>query len=263
MDKIQKILNQSLAIRTFPIKEIQDIVNNFTLSNHEEVKVFSSNITEYLKPYCDLSGFDYLYPLNGITEGLNYWMWGEERTIQIRDGDYVWVKGAEQGDVHYWTTPASFDGNYCSIPTDKPVVLDLAHLLSAKLTHFEIPSNVEKVFFSFSKCFGLRNYRIGYYWSRKPDKWLEPLNVNAKYYNYYSMGLGEKLIENIPIDLVYNTLRPIQLEICDELNLSPSDSIWLATSDEMMYNKFKRNYTNRLCIEDLIKEVYYATNKND
>jgi len=105
----------------------------------------------------------------------------------------------------------------------------------------------------------LRNYRIGYYWSRTPDKRLEPLHTSAKYYNYYSMGLGEHLMQNIDSDLVYNTLKPYQLSICNELDLTPSDAIWLATSDDLCYSKFKRNYTNRLCIADLIKEQYHAT----
>jgi len=255
-DRIAQLMQQSMAIRSFPIKEIVNVVDDFSLTKHDEVSVFSSNISEYLKPYCDLSGFEYLYPLNGITEGLNYWMTDEKRAIQIRKGDYVWVSGQETGDVHYWTNPASFNGNYCSIPTDKPVVLDLAYLLSTRVTNFKIPDNVEKVFFSFSKCFGLRNYRIGYYWSRTPDRCLEPLNVNAKYYNYYSMGLGERLIETIPIDLVYNTLKPYQDTVCTELDLISSDVIWLASSDNPIYNKFKRNQTNRLCIADLIKEQY-------
>jgi hypothetical protein len=258
MDEIDKLLQQSLAIRSFPITEIVNVIDNFKLSQHDEVKVFTSNITEYLKPYCDLSNFEYLYPLNGITEGLNYWMTDEARTIQIRRGDYVWVSGKEFGDVHYWSSPASFDGNYCDIPTDKPVVLDLAYILSTKITKFKIPDTVEKVFFSFSKCFGLRNYRIGYYWSKTPDRCLEPLNVNAKYYNYHSMTLGEKLIETIPIDLVYNTLQPLQYKICDELDLTPSDVVWLATSTDSRFNKFKRNNTNRLCVAELIKEKYYA-----
>lgn len=253
---VEKILKQSLAIRSFPINEVAKVVDNFKLENHTDVKVFSSKITEYLKPYCDLSGFEYLYPLNGITEGLNYWVSGESRTIQVRQGDYVWVGGQPVGDVYYWTNPASFDGNFYNIPTDKPVVLDLAYILSTDVRKIEIPDNVEKVFFSFSKCFGLRNYRIGYYWSRTPDRWLEPLIVNAKYYNYHSMALGERLIETIPIDLVYNTLKPYQLEICNEFNLTPSDVIWLANSNDPVYNKFKRNYTNRLCIADLIKERY-------
>ena len=257
MDKVQKLIQQSLAIRSFPIKEVKDVVNNFKMNDHEEVKVFKSNINEYLKPYCDLSGFDYLYPLNGITEGLNYWMWGENRTIEVRKGDYVWVGGEENGDVIYWSNPASMDGNFYEIPTHKPVVLDLAYILSTDIKRLEIPDNVERVFFSFSKCFGLRNYRIGYYWSRKPDRWLEPLNTQAKYYNYYSMGLGEELINKIPIDLVYNKLKRYQQDICNELNLTPSDVLWLATSDDPVYKKFVRDKTARLCIADLIKEMYY------
>ena len=253
---VERLLNQSSAIRSFPIKEVVDIVDNFKLHEHAEVKHFTSNITEYLKPYCDLSKFEHLYPINGITEGLNYWMWEETRDIEMRDGDYVWVRGQPTGDVRYWTTPASFDGNFYDVPTDKPVVLDLAYILSTDIKPINIPDNVEKVFFSFSKCFGLRNYRIGYYWSKTPDKWLDPLINSAKYYNYHSMALGELLIDKIPIDLVYKTLRPYQLAICNELELTPSDVVWLANTNNPLYNKFKRNYTNRICIADLIKERY-------
>jgi hypothetical protein len=256
-EKVERLKSQSLAIRSFPIKEVVNVVDAFMLDKHDEVKLFESKITEYLKPYCDLSGFEYLYPINGITEGLNYWMWGEKRTIQVRKGDYVWVGGEPVGDVYYWTSPNSMEGNFCEIPTDKPVVLDLAYILSTKVKHFEIPDNVERVFFSMSKCFGLRNYRIGYYWSRKPDRWLEPLHGSAKYYNYHSMALGEALIENIPIDLVYNTLQPYQQNICEELNLTASDVVWLATSDDPQYEKFVRGNTARLCVADLIKEMYH------
>jgi len=252
----ERLINQSHAIRGFPIREVKNIVNNFEMNAHDEVIEFKSKITEYLKPYCDLSQFEYLYPINGVTEGLNYWMWDEKRDIQFRPGDYVWVEGKEIGDVHYWTSPASFDGNFCEIPTDKPVVLDLAYLLSTEVRPFDIPDNVEKVFFSFSKCFGLRNYRIGYYWSKTPDRRLDPLIKSGKYYNYHSMQLGEKLIEEIPIDLVYNTLSPIQEELCWEIKLRPSDVVWLATSDNPIYDKFRRNYTNRLCIAKFIEERY-------
>jgi hypothetical protein len=255
----EKLIQQSLAIRSFPILPVKEIADNHRLTIHDEVKTLKSNITEYLKPYVDLSDFEYLYPTNGITESLNYWMMGETRTIQTRPGDYVWVGGEPSGEVAYITCPTSYDGNFCEIPKDMPVVLDLAYILSTSVKKLEIGKNVERVFFSMSKCFGLRNYRIGYYWSRTPDRWLEPLHKNAKYYNYYSMSLGEKIIENIPVDLVYNTLKPFQTEICNELNLTASDTVWLATSDDPIYNKFFRNYTNRLCIADLIKEKYYAS----
>jgi hypothetical protein len=71
------------------------------------------------------------------------------------------------------------------------------------------------------------------------------------------MALGEALIENIPIDLVYNTLQPYQQKICEELNLTASDVVWLATSDDPQYEKFIRGNTARLCVADLIKEMYH------
>ena len=97
LEKTERLKSQSLAIRSFPIKKVINVVDAFMLDKHDEVKLFESKITEYLKPYCDLSGFDYLYPINGITEGLNYWMWGEERAIQVRKGDMSGLVGKKLG----------------------------------------------------------------------------------------------------------------------------------------------------------------------
>ena len=47
MDKVQQILDQSLAIRTFPTQEVFDVVDNFQLTSHDEVCKYTSNITEY------------------------------------------------------------------------------------------------------------------------------------------------------------------------------------------------------------------------
>ena len=56
------------------------------------------------------------------------------------------------------------------------VVLDIAHIGSCSdRVRIGVTDNIEKVFFSLSKCFGLRNYRIGYYFSKKPDEQLERL----------------------------------------------------------------------------------------
>lgn len=252
----QRIINQSLAIRTFSIDPICKICNNFSMQDHETVKPFKSSITEWLKPTIDLSEFEYLYPVNGITEGLNYWMWQETRQITMKKDDYAWVTGKENGEVLYISMPSSVDGNYCEIPTDVPVILDIAYVGSAALKKIHVPSNVEKVFYSFSKSFGLRNYRTGYYWSRIPDAKIGPLIQHGKYYNYYAQNLAEEIINQISIDEVYKCLRPYQELICNELSVVPSDVVWLATSSDSDYNKFFRNYTNRLCIADIIKERY-------
>jgi hypothetical protein len=261
MDKQTQILNQSLAIRTFPVREVLSAVENYQFQDHTAVRVLDTQIVEYLQPYVDLSAFEYVYPVNGITEALNYWQWQETRSIEIAAGDYQWVTGKPAGEVIYVSNPASYDGNFRDVPDDRPVALDLAYLLSTAPQRITVTDNVERVFFSFSKCFGLRNYRIGYYFSRQPDQRLQALHQSAKYYNYYSMGLGEHLMNTVDPGVVYRTLEPYQYKICNELDFQPSDAVWLANTQNPVYNKFKRNYTNRICIADLIKEQYYNDTK--
>jgi len=253
-----RLIEESHAVRGFPIKAVKTICDVHMLENHAEVKNYDSdNITEWLKPICDLSSFKNRYPLNGITEGLNYWLWQEKRSIEVRDGEYGWVQGNKTGEVIYWSYPFAGDGNFYDIPTHKPVILDLAYCGSTQVKKIEIPDNVEIVFFGLSKCFGLQNYRIGYMWSKKKIDYLDPLINWAKYYNYYAVSLGDALINNTSVDLVYNTLRPYQTEICNKLNLIASDTVWLATSSDSVYDSMKRGKTNRLCLTNFMKDLYY------
>jgi len=263
MTNKEKILKQSLAIRTFPIIQVEAICDNFKYNDYTEVKPFHSIITEWLKPVIDLSDFKYLYPANGVTEGINYWYMQEDRKIIRHKDDYVWLPESETGEVLYLSNPSSVDGNMIDIPQDIPVVLDIAHIGSCSTDiKIDIPDNVEKVFFSLSKCFGLRNYRIGYYWSRTPDKQLERLIGSAKYYNYYSMKLGEEILNKVGPTYVNTWLKKYQDKLCDELDLVPSDSVWLATTTNKDYDKFKKSNINRISLCDLIKEEYDKSYKS-
>ena len=53
MTNKEKILKQSLAIRTFPIIQVEIILDNFLYEDYTEVKHFDSYITEWLKPVID------------------------------------------------------------------------------------------------------------------------------------------------------------------------------------------------------------------
>jgi len=257
MTNKEKILKQSLAIRTFPIIEVGIVCDRFKYNDYTEVKPFDSDITEWLKPIIDLSDFKYLYPANGVTEGLNYWYMQEKRKVIRHKDEYVWLPESETGEVLYMSNPSSIDGNLKDIPTDIPVVLDIAHIGSCSSeVKINIPDNVEKVFFSLSKCFGMRNYRIGYYWSRTPDLQLERLIGSAKYYNYHSMALGEAIISKVMPTHVSTRLKEHQNKICQDLNFKPSDSVWLATTKDSDYDKFKKGDVNRISLCDLIKEEY-------
>lgn len=241
------ILAQSTAVRTNVLKPVRDAVWSLQ-ADLDGITHYSTNIVSWLKPVIDLTGF-HVYPTNGITEGLNWWMAHEQRSITLADGDYQWVKPKDgNGTIHYMSVPSAIDGNFKSIPKDVPVALDLAYVGSTKTQKIDISENVEYVFYSLSKPFGIRNIRTGWLFTRKPEPRLEALTHDAKYYNYFARDISEIIIKNFSIDYVYYTLREKQKQVCEEFGFTPSDSVWLATTQDDRYNRYKRGNTNRLCL---------------
>jgi len=112
----QTILNQSKAVRTFVLPEVLKTVTSI-IPDYNIVSHYDTQIIKWLSPVIDLSGY-HVYPVNGITEGLNWWMANETRGIIMDDGDYQWIK--ETGniwnlyDIKYTSCPSAIDGNYCT-----------------------------------------------------------------------------------------------------------------------------------------------------
>ena len=104
----------------------------------------------------------------------------------------------------------------------------------------------------------MRNIRTGWYFSKIPDKKLELLIGSAKYYNYYAQAVAEHFINKYDIDIVYKTLRPIQEEVCEQFNLIPSDVVWLATTNDPKFEKFKRGNICRVSIAEEISTAYHS-----
>jgi len=244
------LLNQSLAVRTSVLPEVRQTINSVA-PDYDSVKRYKTSIIEWLKPVIDLTDF-YVYPTNGITEGLNWWTAQEIKSIYMDDGDYQWITptGNLYSDaIKYVSVPSSIDGNFRTVPKDVPVALDLAYVGSTRIQKIEILDNVEYVFYSLSKSFGIRNIRTGWYFTRRPDERLHALTFGAKYYNYYALDVSETIINNYDIDYVHQKLSSKQAKICNDLNLTPSDSVWLATTTDPEYKKFRRqNNTARICL---------------
>jgi hypothetical protein len=248
MDELSTILEQSTAIRTAVLPEVRDLISN-VVPDVDGVRPYGTSIIEWLRPMIDLSDFN-VYPTNGITEGLNWWFYKEQRGVDMLSGDYQWIKPKPgNGKILYLSCPSSIDGNFCNIPTDIPVALDLAYVGSTKIRPIPIADNVEIVFYSLSKSFGIRNIRTGWIFTRKQDKDLDLLTNSAKYYNYYALDVAEKILNTFSVDYVYKRLCDEQTRICNLLNITPSDSVWLANSESDTYVKFKRNNsTARICL---------------
>lgn len=249
------LLNQSLAVRTFILPDVEKSIKNIA-PTYDSVKEYSTNIVDWLKPIIDLSNF-YVYPVNGITEGLNWWTGTSQYNIWSSIGEYQWVKPV--GDrlepaITYQSIPSAIDGNYKNIVTNSPVALDLAYVGSTKIKKLILPDNVEYAFYSLSKSFGVGNIRTGWLFTKHKDLRLHELIYGAKYYNYFAHRIAEQIISNFSIDYVFNQLHKKQLEICDQLNFIPSDSVWLATTTDPAYQKFRRrDDVARICLAGVYK----------
>ena len=258
LDK-EYFLDRSNAVRTFCDATIHNIVNNNFTPLIGEVEQYYTDIKEWLSPVIDLSHY-HVYPTNGITEGLNYWMATETRSIIKQQDDYVWVNERDgvDGSILYMSSPSSINGNYVTIPNDIPVALDLAYVGSALPRRIDISNNVEYVFFSLSKCFGLGNIRTGWMFTREPFAPLELLINNAKYYNYPAHHLAEQLICGFDIDYIPSKFKHAQEEISKTYDFTPTDVVWLVTTKDPYYDKFKHGDTNRICIAKEIRSSAYV-----
>ena len=249
------LLEQSLAVRTFILPEVESIIKPI-VPTYDNVEHYSTNIIDWLYPIIDLSGF-YVYPMNGITEGLNWWMAQERRSVYMDLGDYQWVQ--ETGNLYndsikYVSIPSAIDGNFREISEHNPIALDLAYVGSTQVKKINLPNNVEYVFYSLSKSFGVGNIRTGWFFSRNKDQRLHNLIYGAKYYNYFAHRIAETIISNFNIDYVFNKLQSKQKDICDQLNFTPSDSVWLGTTTDPEYSKFRRhNKLARICLAGVYK----------
>jgi hypothetical protein len=249
------LLNQSLAVRTFVLPEVKSLISTIN-PTYDYVCPYKTNIIDWLKPIIDLSEFC-VYPTNGITEGLNWWYNREIRSVYLDQGEYQWIapKSNNSDAIKYQSIPSSSDGNFCDITDNKPVALDLAYIGSTQVKKIHISKNVEYVFYSLSKSFGVSNIRTGWFFSRVQDKKLESITYDAKYYNYFAHACAESIINNFDIDYVYKKLSYKQTKICNDLDLIPSDSVWIATTTNQEYAKFRRkNNIARICLSGVMNE---------
>lgn len=249
------LLGQSLAVRTFVLPEVEQKIKNVT-PTYDAVNHYSTNIIQWLSPIVDLSGFN-VYPMNGITEGLNWWEGTSKYNIWSAIGEYQWVKhvkGRLNPTYIYQSIPSAIDGNFTDVIADRPVALDLAYVGSTAIKKIHLPDNVEYAFYSLSKSFGVGNIRTGWFFSRQKDNRLEDLVYGAKYYNYFAHRVAEEIISNFSIDYVHKKMYNKQIEVCNQLNFKPSDSVWLATTTDLEYKKFRRrDDVARVCLAGVYK----------
>jgi hypothetical protein len=228
-----------------------------------------------------LDGFDYFAYGHGAIEGIEEFInrHSRHRRIRFSQAEFIIDKiicnsvGAnflhlesgpiEPNDAVLVSLPFAGNGGIypgyndmivqCS-QLNVPVLLDLAyygisHGMNIDLTH----SCITDVIFSLSKPM-ITQLRLGLRLTRKYYDDVLQTNSDLKIYNRISTFVGVQLMEKFPCDYIISKYLDKQINICNNLGITPTATVTLAIGNEKNHNDFYRNGIYRICITDELLE---------
>lgn len=221
----------------------------------------------WLDGVVDLTEFPYCYATAGATEAINQWRVTDARFWQILRGDYQWanlltgdgeVVDEINDKVLYISNPQCATGNFLDDEfidsIQCPVIYDCAYLGATDRHHVKIPKHTEQIMFSFSKGWGLIGQRCGLLYTKEPHPSLELMH-KVECWNYSIPLIIEKIIDKYSVADMYTKFKSTQTELCEQYDLQPSDTYFIATSDDTYYTKQRRKGKDaRLCLTPLVKK---------
>lgn len=255
------------------LPEVEKVLKTVSIANYyrgsnaakKRLAELEQKYRTWIKDIANLDEFEHFYFVNGVTDAINQWMATETRSWQFLEGDYEYanmiagngnkVTHINNTDVLYISNPECASGNFIEIKDiDNPVILDCAYIGSTAKTHIHIPKNTEQLFFSFSKGWGLIGQRMGVVFTKMPHKSLEIMK-RVEAWNYTGVEIAHAILDNFDIDTIYNLYKPMQDNICKNLNVTPSDCFFIAnTTDEKWKTRRRAGNVARL-------DLSYAMNK--
>ncbi len=262
----------------------------------EEYKKFSSSDVNV-----DWSDFPYEYPTNGSSEAIReqiaYLKAQNINTMYILEGEYEGYEAIaiplgfnvvklshslevlkstiyEQNSVFFLSQPNSAFGNIWSdydsflsfmnehnqhvrFYVDLTYLGNVITVNKVNITY----DNIDGVFFSLSKTFGVYYHRIGGCFLKKANPLLYG---NMWFKNLFSLRLGETLMRELDKNEIVSKYKQKQLEAIKMINenIKPSD-VWLIGTidikhlDQEMLSMLKRfeNSTQRLCLTQQLDKI--------
>lgn len=217
---------------------------------------------EWVSPIIDLKEFPFAYVTSGATEAINHWRLSDTRSWQYFKGDYQYpqmlsgngieVDELRPNDVLYVSNPKCHDGNFAEFGNiNNPVILDCAYISATAIKRINVPVNTEQVMFSFSKGFGLIGQRCGLVYTKKPHPTLHPLK-KVECYNYSAAPIMSMIMDKFNVNTMYNIYLNDQTRVCEQYDLTPSDTYFIGTSTDVYYKKQRRvDGIARLCLTEV------------
>lgn len=228
------------------------------MSDRSAIKAKVNGVAErtrrWLEPITDLSCLPYHYHTNGTHGAIEQWLASETRTVCCLSGEYPYprhlrtdmlvvdtVAGIPRDAVVYMSNPFSatgrWDARYEQITN--PMVLDIAYVGTTGHNVLRIRDNVEQVFWSASKPFGLGHFRTGYRFARTRDDLQEQIK-DTGYFNVLSVEVLSLALQAFNVTSRWETVLDRYLKICADCHLSASDTYLIATSNDAKHLHFAR-----------------------
>jgi len=232
-----------------------------------------NQIRSYLDPFIDLSEMRWAYPTNGIHESID-WMCNKVTKYQVFEGEYRYPTFMKKpvhiakstGDLLpyvplYMSNPFSATGNFdrrydeAGQRLECPIYLDLAFAGTTGPYKINLYENVKEVFWSCSKPYGLGLLRAGVRFVREPELVQQELQ-GVGYFNHAIIDVFRAVTMNSSVFAKKQEYAEKQKLICEHLNLTPSDSYLLGTTQDKEWDRFKReNGINRVCLTPAYESI--------
>lgn len=217
------------------------------------------------------SGIDTIYTFSGDYEG--YRSLAESYNLKVvsilRDEWKNIVPNSLKG-AFYFSNPSSIDGNVwedaqdfiSKMKSENPECLlrvDLCYVgTSSKIINLDL-NDVDMIFFSLSKVYGVYFHRIGGVFSKNKMLGLEG---NKWFKNLFSLYLGIKLLETYDINYFPTQYRSTQVSSVNLINKEnsldfiPSDVVILAYSENQVLGYSRDPLTSsRICLTPIMSQT--------
>lgn len=174
------------------------------------------------------------------------------KNIQWTEKDVLFLSHPSSLDGNLWADYDEFMNHLANTNSPLEVMLDLCYVGTiAKEYQIKIDyPNIEVLFISLSKVFGVYFHRIGGMFSRKA---YPGLFGNQWFKNMFSLELGINLLGNFHVQELPKKYKAVQHKALEEMNrtsaiqFTPSDVLILGTSQEIETNYQRENWS-RVCL---------------
>jgi hypothetical protein len=181
---------------------------------------------------------EYFYHLKTwLSNDVNWSFITEADPLQSGDALVISTPFCDTGSMHPDFESVIAQCNQLNIP----VLVDACYYVISGGIELDVSAPcIDTVAFSLSKAFPVANLRIGMRYTRADTFDGQNLHDAINYNNTLSAQIGNALIRNYSSDYIYNHYREQQLEFCNTVGITASNSVLFATGDSA-WNDYNRS----------------------